>query len=278
MKLITAYFTITRPLNFLISFFSIIVIGFICIDGDYSLIEIILAGISGAFTGSAGNIINDIFDIEIDRINRPNRPLPSGLISIKKAKVIYFFFLFASLLLSLFINYTALIIVIFANVVVFVYSFRFKKIPLLGNFVVAFITGLAFIYGGVAVNNWIDALFPALFAFLINFIREIVKDIEDIEGDTMKQVFTFPARYGNNSSLKLINLLTLSLIIAVIIPYLTGYYNQIFIISLLISVIPLLFYFIYSLNKDLSKKNLGRMSFILKLNMIFGLIAIYLGS
>lgn len=277
IKKAKAYITILRPLNFVISFLSIIVIGIICIEGEYSTLKIFLAGLSGAFTGSAGNIINDIFDIEIDKINRPDRPLPAELITLIEAKFIYFILFFSSIIISLFINNTALLIVLFANFMVFFYSYRLKKIPLAGNFVVAFVTGLAFIYGGIAVNNWSDVLFPALFAFVINFIREIVKDMEDIEGDTLKNVFTFPAKYGNNYTLKLINVSTVLLVIAVFIPFITGYYGYPFMIIIMMTVIPSLFYFIFSLKKDLSKKNLGRMSFLLKLNMIFGLIAIYFG-
>ena len=79
-----------------------------------------------------------------------------------------------------------------------------KRIILLGNFIVAFLTGLAFIYGGIAVNNFKYAVIPAIFAFLINFIREIVKDMEDIEGDKSAGIFSFPYLYGFKRSKRMI--------------------------------------------------------------------------
>ena len=66
--------------------------------------------------------------------------------------------------------------------------------------IIALLTGLAFIYGGFAVGNPVAAIVPAVFAFLINLIREIVKDIQDIEGDTKAGVITFPIKFGFKKS------------------------------------------------------------------------------
>ena len=65
---------------------------------------------------------------------------------------------------------------------------------------VAFLTGLVFIFGGVVVENPTAAIVPAIFAFLINLIREIVKDMEDVEGDNKAGVITFPIKFGFQKS------------------------------------------------------------------------------
>ena len=67
---------------------------------------------------------------------------------------------------------------------------------LLGNFSVASLTGLTFIYGGISVSNISVAVIPALFALLINFVREIVKDMEDVNGDIQNGIETFPYKFG----------------------------------------------------------------------------------
>ncbi len=89
-----------------------------------------------------------------------------------------------------------MLIVIFAVVLLYYYSARLKRTIIAGNVVVGFMTGMAFIYGGTTVGHVERALIPAIFAFLINFARELVKDVEDIEGDKKEQAVTLPVKYG----------------------------------------------------------------------------------
>ena len=153
MQKLKALIIISRPINLLITFLVIIVACIISIKGDYSVLKVFFAGLTGALTASAGNVINDYFDINIDKINRPHRILPKGELTLKEALGFYIFLFLVSLLLSIFISLIALLEVFFASALLFLYSYKIKKIPLLGNFVVAFLTGFAFIYGGMAVDN-----------------------------------------------------------------------------------------------------------------------------
>jgi len=104
-------------------------------------------------------------------------------------------------------------IVLFSIVLLFLYSKYLKRIPLLGNVTVAFLTGLVFIFGGVVVSNPGAAIVPAVFAFLINLIRELVKDMEDIEGDKIAGVITFPIKYSLKKTSILILIIGLLLIV-----------------------------------------------------------------
>ncbi|HVO73719.1 MAG TPA: geranylgeranylglycerol-phosphate geranylgeranyltransferase [Ignavibacteriaceae bacterium] len=279
----SAIVKLVRPLNFLIAFASIIVAALISVDNSFTSFSritsiILLAGISGAFTASAGYIINDYFDISIDRINRPERPLASGSIKQKEAVILYFIFFLGGLILSFFINIFAFLIALIASNLLFLYSYKLKRIILVGNITTAFLTGLAFIYGGVAVNNLKSTLFPALFAFLINFSRELIKDIEDIEGDKREGILTFPGKYGILNSKLLINFTTGVLIISTFIPFILKIYNIEFTVIAAVIIDPVLVYFLISLNENHSLKNLQKLSNILKLDMAFGLAAIYLGK
>jgi len=278
MTKLIAVFKITRPVNLIITFISIVIAAVICSYGVFAADKVIFAAASGALAAAAGNIINDLFDIEIDRINRPDRPLPSNKLTRREAVSLFVLFSFLSLTLSYFINRLAFIIDASALFLLFFYSFRVKRIVLLGNFVVAFLTGLAFIYGGVSVDNLKYAIIPAVFAFLINFIREIVKDMQDIEGDKSAGIFSFPLLYGFKSARRVITVFTLLLIAATFIPFLCEFYKIEYFIVVMALVNPILIYSLSSLFKDDKKKNLIKISFMLKLDMLFGLIAIYLGK
>ncbi|MFH0736442.1 MAG: geranylgeranylglycerol-phosphate geranylgeranyltransferase [bacterium] len=275
--LLYSAYKLSRPINFIISFLSILVAGIICKSLLFNWVDVLLAAFAGAFTGAAGNIINDYFDCEIDKINRPQRILPLGIITKKQALQIYFSFLIIVLAFTIGLNVLAVTIVIFTNVIIFLYSYKLKKIPLVGNFIVSFFTGLAFIYGGAAVYNYKGALIPALFAFLINFIREIVKDIEDIKGDSMQNVYTFPGVYGYKKSYYLIFMLTVVLILLTFIPFIFEVYKIEYFLIINVIINPILIYILKNMWKDNSKKNISTISALLKVNMIFGLIAIYMG-
>jgi geranylgeranylglycerol-phosphate geranylgeranyltransferase len=278
MNKLNAVCKIIRPVNLIITFISIVIAVIICSNGAFAADKIIFASVSGALAAAAGNIINDLFDIDIDKINRPDRPLASNKLTRLQAVSFYILFSFLSLTLSYLINKLAFIVDVFALLLLFFYSFRLKRIILIGNFVVAFLTGLAFIYGGVSVANVKYAIVPAMFAFLINFIREIVKDMEDIDGDKSAGIFSFPFLYGFKNARRVITVFTLLLITATFIPFIFKFYKINYFILVMALVNPILIYSLRSLFKNDKKKNLYKISFMLKLDMLFGLIAIYLGK
>lgn len=275
---ILAYIQISRSINSIITFLVIVVASIISIDGNYSVLKIFLAGLSGALTASAGNVINDYFDIDIDKINKPQRVLPSGKLSSKEALIFYAILSVLALVISSFININAFTIVFIASVFLFFYSYQFKKISLLGNIVVSTLTALTFIYGGIAVDNIKDAIIPAVFAFLINFIREIVKDMEDYEGDIQQRVTTYPVLYGFKKSKIIVVFITAVLIILTLYPFIINLYAIEYFLVVMVFVNPLLVYILKSLYKDDSVKNLNKLSNLLKLNMVIGLIAIFFGK
>ena len=161
--------------------------------------------------------------------------------------------------------------------ILYLYSKYLKRIPLVGNITVAFLTGLVFVFGGVAVGNPSAAIIPAIFAFLINLIREIVKDMEDIEGDTKAGISTFPIKFGFQKSKIIILIITISLILYTIYPFITQIYKIEYFVIIMITVNPILVYSLKLQFENHSSKNLNKISNLLKLNMVFGLIAIYFG-
>jgi len=274
---LTATIKLIRPVNFLITFISVIVAAVICLPNKSPGVNVFIAAIAASLVMASGNIINDIYDIGIDKINKPLRSLPSGKISNKEALVLYFIFLLLSFICSWFINLPAFLIVVVSTLILYLYSKYIKRIPLVGNIIVAFLTGLVFIYGGFVVDNPKAAIVPALFAFLINLIREVVKDMEDINGDRMIGVITLPIKFGFQKSRVLILVITIFLVLFTLYPFLIQFYKIEYILIVMIIVNPILVYSLKLLFKNQSVGSLSKISNLLKLDMVFGLIAIYFG-
>jgi len=117
-----AIIKIARPLNFLITFASVIVTAVICLPYKTLGLNVFIAAFAASLVMASGNIINDIHDIEIDKINKPLRPLPSGKITIKEAYGLYIFFIAISIAISFLINEMAMVIVLVSILILFTYS------------------------------------------------------------------------------------------------------------------------------------------------------------
>ena len=230
--------------------------------------NVLLACFSGALITGAANTINDFYDIEIDRINKPARPLPSGKVSPQTAFFWAIFLFIAGVGTSLLINKTAFWIASTASVLLFFYSYSFKRLPLIGNFTVSLVAGLAFIYGGVSVGRFKQALIPATFAFLFHFGREILKDIEDISGDRAGRARTFPICCGVKAAQMLITFIFFLLISATFLPYLNGEYNLRYFLIVLPGVDLYLLYVIFAVWRNTEPANLHKISTGLKIDML----------
>lgn len=277
MKKIKALIEITRPINIIFTFVVVLVSIILCSEEFNFSLHVILASSSAALVAAAGNVINDFFDSGIDKINRPNRPIPRGVLSKKDAIIYYLLLILIAINIALLVSANALIIVVITSIILFFYSKTFKAIPLVGNIAVSFSTALTFIYGGIIAENIVVAIIPAVFAFLINMVREVLKDIEDIEGDKKNNLSTFPIQYGIKNTSILLLVISLFLLISTFYPFVIGIYKiEYFIIVLFLVNLPL----VYLMKETLSRKYLykiSQFSSMLKVVMVFGLFAIYLG-
>jgi len=277
MKL-AATLKIIRPINLVITFFSVIIAAVISSSLSGISIEVILIAFSVTFSFAAGNVINDIIDFEIDKINRPERVLPQGLLTINFVKVLYVIFISLSLILATIISLEILIIVISLNLLLLLYSTHFKKVILFSNFVVAFATSTPLLLGSIAVHNINEGLIPAGFAFFTNFIREIVKDVEDIEGDRLNDIQTFPQVVGVKRSIRFIMGLVVLIIILDMFPFILGVYSAEYFAIIMTFVNPIFVYILKLLYNNTQLITLKRSSNLVKLNMILGLVAILIGA
>lgn len=276
MSKIKSYIELTRPANGLIAAISIAV-GAIVTGDIEPLWAVFVACLSGMCIAGGGNAINDYFDVEVDRINQPQRPIPSGRISTTEALSFSLLLLAAGTLIGFMLGWKTGVIALGSSVLLVLYSFRLKQMTLLGNGTVSLVAALAFVYGGLVYNRFGPTLIPAWFAFLFHFGREIIKDIQDYEGDTAIQAKTLPIRFGKNVALIVTTYAFIFLILSTMVPALFRIYNMAYLVVVVLGVDIPLMYIIRSIWRDPEPANLGRISFILKIDMLFGLLAIYLG-
>jgi len=226
---------------------------------------------------AAANTINDYYDIAIDRINKPHRPLPAGKISPKQARNWALLLFTAGIGTGLLVHWIAFCIALTSSLLLYLYSYHFKRTVLWGNLIVSFVSGLAFIYGGVAVFRLRIAIIPAGFAFLYHLGREILKDIEDVAGDRSENANTLPIRHGINPARWLISCIFFLLIFLTVLPYVYNIFGRVYLFTVAMGVDLFLVYVIYSLWRDASPQNLHRLSEWLKLDMLVGLLAVFAG-
>jgi geranylgeranylglycerol-phosphate geranylgeranyltransferase len=239
--------------------------------------KLLLAAFSGVLIGGGANAVNDCFDVKIDRINKPLRPIPAGLVSEGKAWRFSIFLLAAGPAVASFIHLQAFLFALFTSILTFMYSWKLKATVVWGNLTVSLITGLAFIYGGMAAGNIHSSLIIGAFAFLFHLGREIIKDTADMKGDRAFGAETLPVRYGVRTALSWATAVLALLILTTFVPYFLDIFNVTYIITVFFGVDCILIFVIYSIWRKPETRNLNRMAVLMKGDMVIGLLAVFLG-
>lgn len=277
MRKILYFIELSRPINGLIAFISVF-LGALLASGSLSpLANVFIVAIAAFLIISAGNALNDFCDVKIDKINKPQRPIPSGKITRKEALTYSVILLEIGTGMGIIINLTAFLIALSVSVCLAFYAIWLKRTPLAGNIVVGLLTALIFVSGGVAVNSLSGTIIPAIFAFLFTTAREIVKDIEDIEGDRKAGAKTIPIFWGRRVAMYLIFIFMASVIVFSPIPYLARVYSWKYLIAVVLGVDCVLCYCMASLRRSLSRENVKRIQKLMKLDIFIGLGAMFLG-
>lgn len=182
--------------------------------------QIFWAGVAVFAFIAGGNSLNDYTDREVDRLTHPERPLPSGRMVPRQVLIISMACFALSFLASLALNLSSIIIVVLAIVLMLSYEVRLKREALTGNLEIALLTGMLFLLGGAVVGMMERTYVIALLAFLAILGREVVKDIEDMEGDFDRQ--TLPKRVGAHRAGLFASLTFLMAVVLSPLPYLDG--------------------------------------------------------
>ena len=183
---------------------------------------------------ASGNVINDYFDFKIDKINKPRRPLPSGKIPRKEALVLYFVLGSVGLMISFLVSLNFFILALFNSILVFLYSWRFKK-TWLGNSVVSFLAcsvfvAPVFILYGIKELLASPVITLTIIAFFGNYGREVLKDVEDVKGDKLNGAETLPIILGNIKAMILGKTIIFITSFLLFLPYILGFFSEIYLV------------------------------------------------
>ncbi|UVE49669.1 geranylgeranylglycerol-phosphate geranylgeranyltransferase [Haloferax larsenii] len=183
---------------------------------------VVAAILATVFATGAGNAVNDYFDRDIDRINRPDRPIPRGAVSADEAKWFSIALFGGAVVSALVLPLVAIAIAVVNLVALLGYTEFFKGLPGVGNVVVAALTGSTFLFGGAAIGEPLGAAILSVLAALATLTREIVKDVEDIAGDKEEGLRTLPIVVGERPSLVFGTVVLVVAVLASAVPYLDG--------------------------------------------------------
>jgi geranylgeranylglycerol-phosphate geranylgeranyltransferase len=216
----------------------------------------------------AGNVINDYFDYKIDKINAPNRPIPSGTIKRKNALIFYIALSIIGLALAFYVSTQFFEIALVNVVVLSAYGWKLKRSLYMKNAAVSWLSSSSFVAGGLVENVWITPAIAmiSVISFLGTFSREVFKDVEDMKGDKKQRVRTFATIFGKTNAVNIASFLVLIALISVTSPYFTGTYPPVYMLAASPGIVLGLFAIYF-------RKNAGRSQKSLKMSMYCVVIA-----
>lgn len=226
-------------------------------------------------TIASGYIINNFYDSEKDLINRPNKSMLDRLVSQKTKLQVYFTLNFIATALAYIISWRAALFFAVYIFLIWFYSHKLKKYPMIGNLTASLLAVLPFFGILMYFKNFYHVIFAhATFLFLLILIREMIKDLENIKGDVANDYQTIPVRFGEKVSKQVITVLTISTILPVFIlidKYDVGYMDIYFYISLIV-----LIFFLLKLWKSQTHNEYLQLHNILKSLIVAGVFCIVL--
>ncbi|RMG60478.1 MAG: hypothetical protein D6722_20875 [Bacteroidetes bacterium] len=224
---------ISRPLNVLISLLAFALSCFLAQGGSLRFLG------DGPFWGTAltialiaatGYWINDVYDFRIDRINRPGRTIVNALLSVKKVLTVYFIVVGGTLIFSLYYlgyrhqQYHISFINVTSVLLLFWYASHLKRVSVVGNLMVSFLSALVlFLALYLYPSGHLAPIWAVVFAFEITLIREITKDVEDIQGDLAFQLRTLPIQIGITNTRRILAPLYVLFILSCWLPAVVHY-------------------------------------------------------
>ena len=293
--MLLALVKMSRPVNIVIAMVTL-AIGYYLLSalpvnqGGIEWAPLVLQALGFAFAIAFANIQNDVLDLASDKLNRPERPLVSGKVSVTAARRAWIALLALTLACGIAdsiltqTNGTASIFFILLSGLLIAYNKWLKHIPLLKNMTVAFLCAtpliLCLFYPAglnasdsiaTALSHKIGLLYPAmLFAFLLTTAREIYKDLEDETGDLKAGIMTFPLIAGAPTARRLAGLICLFTWAILPLPVAQGYYPTLFLIITGAIFTPTILSTLIFANKQ----NYRRAQKLMKVAMFAGLIAL----
>jgi len=242
----------------------------VLLDGNLFLIVL-----ASTLTIASGYIINNFYDAQKDLINRPKKSMLDRLVSQGTKLQVYFVLNFIVVLLSFMVSWRA---AVFFSVYIFLiwfYSHKLKKYPLIGNLTAALLAVLPFFGILMYFKNFYEVIFAhATFLYLLILIRELIKDLENLQGDLVANYRTIPVMFGERVAKNVIMVLAFSTLIPVYLlieVYEVGYMDIYFYTGMIVMI-----FFLFKLNKAESREEYQLLHNTLKALIVAGVFCIVL--
>lgn len=268
------YLTLIRPWNCAMTAVSVFVGAWVG-QGITWTPALVVAGAVGALACAFGNITNDMFDIDVDRVNRPGRSLVAGRATMSGAAILAGACAAAAIVGAVSLGALATILVAVVLVLLLAYNILLKRTPA-GNVIVALVAATACLFGGITVPN-LHAVIPFIFAFMLHLARELVKDLEDVSGDRARNVRSLGTALGGTGARTAAILLVALVAVAVPVPFLLRVLGRGYLLVMLGGAYPLMIYVVWRLHRDALPERMAQASRALKLLMGVGLVALVIG-
>ena len=190
----------------------------------------VMGFLTGFFISSAAMVTNDYFDIEVDRINHPQRPLASGKVTTTELLIITFLFSITGFITAGLLGLVTLIFAIIVWIIAISYNWKLKEYGLIGNIMVGFSVASFFIFGGASVGGLTNGLIWifGVLAFIFDLGEEIAADAMDMVGDKKRSAKTLPLLYGKQNALRISISLFFLFIAISFIPIAMGWLNKLY--------------------------------------------------
>ncbi len=270
-----SFVSILRPVNCLMAGFAVAIGGRIA-GSSVNEPGILLASLAAFFICGGGNTINDFFDYEIDLINNPTRPLPSKKMTREHAKAYALALFIIGVLISVFINLPSFLLALINACLLYFYAYRIKKMGgIKKNLTVSYLVASPFLFGGFAAGNPSITLLLVLMALFINAAREIVKDVEDYEGD-LEHLESLPVKFGFKISGNIVIIFILASVALSPLPYMGGLVNLKYLYIMIIGDIILLYCIVKTIESP--KDNAPSVQRLMKTAMALALFGFFIGT
>lgn len=275
MRAIVGAIKITRPLNCLSALGSVVLGGYLTTEPTTPRLWI--AAAVAAMLTAAGNVVNDYFDMEIDRINKPFRVLPSGQLSPAAAARWALALAATGLGLSALLGAAMALIAAVMAVLLYVYSWKLKPSFLVGNAVISVMSAITVVYGGIAVGSVGPTLVPALVILLFMFCREILKTVEDYEGDRQIGARTIAVVWGKMGALRVFSVLATLMAFLSLLPWVLGNVSAAYPILVIPGVSLVLLLAAFVLSKRPTRRYIRMALVVTKADWILWTAAMFIG-
>ncbi|MDX1613831.1 MAG: geranylgeranylglycerol-phosphate geranylgeranyltransferase [Candidatus Promineifilaceae bacterium] len=276
MRRFLALYRLARPFNAFSGALAVFLGGYVAGTGEW--LNVGLAAVVTFLVTGAGNAWNDYLDVEIDKINQPQRVLPAGDLSPRSAWLFSVVLTVVALIVALFINLPAFLLALGASVILYLYSWKLKSTVLMGNLTVASISALSVVFGGVAAGSVRPTLLLAAIIVVAITGREVLKTLADYEGDLRQRCRTIATAWGRRPARITFYLLGAATAVVMMLPYLLEVYRPIYAYIIAVGVYPVLFYVLLRVTRYSSGRQLERLSQLLKMDFLIWFVAVLLGA